>query len=132
MVIKFTFLPANHPCLATCYNTDAFPCPTANTNPGGLQQGWQNGTSTSSGLLLGNTSDCFITKCPNNQIYHGIEYGAANCGSAETNITCASSTNGSGSQEYIIKCGDYYADTAAMRQSFTSATACTVQTPGFS
>ncbi|MBX7164231.1 MAG: HYR domain-containing protein, partial [Saprospiraceae bacterium] len=127
---KVYILPANHPCLATCYNTDAFPCPTANTNPGGLQQGWQNGTSTSSGLLLGNTSDCFITKCPNNQIYHGIEYGAANCGSAETNITCASSTNGSGSQEYIIKCGDYYADTAAMRQSFTSATACTVQTPG--
>ncbi|MBK8151954.1 MAG: hypothetical protein IPK61_02030 [Saprospiraceae bacterium] len=31
---KVYILPANHPCLATCYNSDAFPCPGANTNPG--------------------------------------------------------------------------------------------------
>ena len=126
---KIYVFPGNSPCLSTCYNTDAFPCPSANRNPGGAQQGWQNGTSTSSGLLLGNTADCMITKCPDGNIYHGIEYGT-NCTTLEANISCAASTSGSGNQEYYFSCGDFYADGNFARQSFTAATACTVQTIG--
>ena len=102
---KIYVFRGNHPCLSTCYGTNIIPCPSHpdTTNPGGTRQGWTQG---SGGLLLGNTADCMITRCPGGSIYHGVEYGT-NCGqNPNPNIKCAASTGGGASQTYTFQCGN--------------------------
>jgi hypothetical protein len=127
---KIYVFRGNHPCLSTCYNSNTIPCPTASINPGGTNQGWQQG---SGGLLLGNSADCMITRCPDGNLFHGVEYGS-NCGQLPNpNIKCASGTGGSSSQTYSFQCGNFFDSTNFRRNTFTNnpgGTACTVQTPG--